>query len=232
MADSCDNLRIRREDDERLVLDGLGLVRGFLAGDPSARPGGYNSLAGKGALDRITPADVTTINETMRARSSHDAWEAVFADDQAWLAAIPEDLDLIATEEAEWEQMDAAELVSAAIAACTRPNIGLARATKVLHLKRPYAFPVLDRFVLEVMGVSVPNRPSVAELVALGRKLTAAIRREGRANLDVLRCIQLALEGEGVELSLVRILDIALWFSHPAAGVPGTLRELAVSVLH
>ena len=51
MAAPCDNLRIRREDvNERLVLDGLGLVRGFLAGDPSARPGGYNSLVGKGAV--------------------------------------------------------------------------------------------------------------------------------------------------------------------------------------
>ena len=167
----------------------------------------------------------------MRARSSHDAWEAVFADDQGWLAAIPADLDLIATENAEWDRIGAAELVSAAIAACTRLGIGLARATKVLHLKRPNAFPVLDRFVLEVMGVSVPGRPSVADLVALGRQMTAAVRREGRANLGPLRCIQVALAGDGVELSLARIFDIALWFSHPAAGVPGTLRELSVSVL-
>src|SRR5690349_36139 len=95
-------LRIARLDDETLVLDGYGLADGFFTGDPSSiAPGSYDSLAGHGERDRITTADITAINTTMRARSSHRNWEPIANRDLDWLAAIDPDLGLLADDD-EW----------------------------------------------------------------------------------------------------------------------------------
>lgn len=231
MNDSPYTLRIERLDDELLVLDGLALVRGFMATDPSAQAGGYDSRAGNGDPARITKADVTTMNQTMRARSGHKYWTATYDDPQEWLAAIAPDLDLIETDEAEWDGCRGAELVSDAIAHCVQPGIGLAGATKVLHLKRPRLFPVLDSFVVEIMGINVGDDVPREQRIAIAQKVTAAIRREGRKNIEVLRAIRDEIaSGGSMGLSLVRILDVCLWFAHPAAGVPGAMREIRVGL--
>jgi hypothetical protein len=224
-------LHVEREDGELLVIDGLDLARGFIAGDPSAQPGGYDALAGKGSLHRITIEDVITVNQMMRARSGHAHWQPVFDDDQAWLAGIPPDLDIIEADDEEWAAARGADLVSEAIAFCVRPHVALARATKVLHLKRPKVFPVLDELVVQVMGVNLPDAPTRERRIAIAQRVTAAIRREGRANIQTLREIQRALAHEGgANLSLVRIFDICLWFSHPTAGVPGVARQVRVGL--
>lgn len=49
---------VKREDGESLVLNGLTLARAFFTGDPSSKPGGYDSLAGSGDRNRIVAADV------------------------------------------------------------------------------------------------------------------------------------------------------------------------------
>ena len=230
MAGPTYTIRVRREDGEVLLADGLTLARAFLAGDPSAEPGGYDSLAGAGDPDRIVVEDVVAMNTTMRARSEHAAWQPVFDDDQEWLRAIPRNLDFLETDDAAWQTADGEELLSAAIRGCIHPGIGLASATKVLYLKRPLFVPILDRFVAEVMGVNLPDAPSVAQRVQVGRQLVAALRREGRANLDVLRDIQRQLGEEFPKRSLVRIFDLILWFTHPAAGVPNAKRVLAAGI--
>jgi len=228
VPDSPYTLRIEREDGELLVLEGLELVRGFIGGDPSAQPGGYDALAGTGDVNRITLEDVTTINTTMRARSKLAHWQPIVDDDQGWLEAIPPNLDIIEADDEAWSAADGTELVSAAIAGCIRPYIGLARSTKVLHLKRPGVFPVLDELVVQVMGVGLPDSPTPDERIAIAERVTEAIRREGRRNIEALRRIQAKLAEEDVQLSLVRILDIALWFAHPAASVDGAKREIRV----
>lgn len=224
-------LRLEREDGELLVIDGLAVVRAFLSGDPSAQPGGYDSRAGQGDAARITRADVTTMNQTMRARSGHRYWQAIYDDPQQWLAAIPTELDLIETDDGEWESAPGDGLVSHAIAHCIQPGIALAGATKVLHLKRPRLFPVLDSFVVQVLGINVSPDAGRDERIAVAQRLTKAIRREGRRNLAALRAIQGGIGKDGgLHLTLVRILDICLWFAHPAAGVPGTAREIYVGL--
>src|SRR4051794_27196253 len=95
---------------------------------------------------------------------------------------FPDDLDLIETEDDAWRASNGDELVSTAIRECIRPHIALARATKVLHLKRPYTFPVLDELVVVMMGVNLPGDPTVDERIAIARQVTDAIRREGRRN--------------------------------------------------
>jgi hypothetical protein len=133
-------------------------VRGFLAGDLRARPGRYNHQAGRGDRDAITLDDIALVNSTMRSRSEHARWLPTMDADQGWLSRIPDELDIVEADDAEWAHADGARLVNDAIPHCIRPYIALARATKGLHLKRPRAFPVLDELALQMMGVPVPTQ--------------------------------------------------------------------------
>jgi len=221
-------LQVRREDGEELVLDGLALARAFFLTDPSAKLGGYDSLAGLGNPNRIVVEDVIAMNTTMRSRSKHSLWDPVLESDQRWLRAIPPTLDLVEADEDEWARANGDALLAAAIGACIHPGIGLAGATKMLHLKRPRLIPILDQLVAEMIGVVLPASPTVDQRVAVARRLATAIRREGRRNIDVLQRIQAALAADGITRPLIRIFDAILWFSHPAASVTGAKRSITV----
>jgi hypothetical protein len=222
-------IRIDRLDGERLVLDGISLARAFFLGDPSSiGVGSYDSLAGKGYSDMITTADLQAINRTMRARSSHKSWEPILNHHLGWLAAIDPSLDLIGADEGEWQAADGERLVRDALLASVGPYRGPSVVTKVLHLKRPRLFPVLDDFVAVMLGVNMPTDAPAARRVEVSMELLLHLRDQGRKNLSALQAIQAALEGEGIERSLVRVFDAMLWFSHPAAGVPGAMRDFTV----
>jgi hypothetical protein len=114
----CDDttLRIERLDGERLILDGLGLARGFFLGDPSSiAVGSYDSLAGRGERNRITPADIQAINRTMRARSAHESRQPVLDRELEWLAELDPDLDLIAAGTDDWQAADGDRLAITAL---------------------------------------------------------------------------------------------------------------------
>jgi hypothetical protein len=221
---------VQREDGECLSLDGLALARAFFTSDPSSKHGGYDSLVGSGDRNRIAVVDVIAMNTTMRARSEHASWKPVFEGDQTWLREIPFELDIIQADEEAWNVANGDAVLSRAIAACIHRGIGLASATKVLHLKRPYLVPILDRLVAEMLGVNIADNPTVAQRVAYAQRLASAIRREGRRNIQVLQRIQSELSTEGIQRTLVRIFDAILWYSHPAAGVPGGVRTMRVEI--
>jgi Family of unknown function (DUF6308) len=221
-------LHVNREDGEELVLDGLALAGAFFVADPSAKLGGYDSLAGLGSPDRMVIEDVIAMNTTMRSRSKHSLWDPVLASDQRWLRDIPADLDLIEADEDAWTTANGDSLLACAIGACIHPGIGLAGATKLLHLKRPRLIPILDQFVAEVMGITLPASPTVDQRIAIARRLSTAIRREGRRNIGVLQRTQTELAKDGITRPLIRIFDAILWFSHPAASVTGAKRSIAV----
>lgn len=230
MVDEGSTLRIARRDGESLVLDGIGLARAFFLGDPSSiADGSYDSLAGRGERDRITTADIQTINRTMRARSSHESWEPILNRELGWLAALDPELDLIDTSDEEWQAAGGEALARSALAGTVGLRRGPSVASKVLHLKRPRLFPVLDDFVAVMLGVNMPDGAATDRRIEIAARLLLHIRAQGRANLEQLRTIQTTLSTEGVDRPLVRILDAILWFSHPAAGVPDATREIAVS---
>lgn len=179
----------------------------------------YDQRAGKGEPNRITTADIRAINQTMRARSPHSAWQALTTavDELPWLSAIDPDWDLIGTDDEEWSRAGANQLLAAAIEAAVGPYRRLSVATKVLHLKRPRLFPVLDSLVVDLIGgAAYMSQPA---------NLLAHLRAQGRANLAVLTAIQqhLASQTTPYQRSFVRILDALLWSSHPTAGIAGTL---------
>jgi hypothetical protein len=138
-------------------------------------------------------------------------------------------LDLIAASDDEWRIADGETLVVAALAAVIGPHRGPSVATKVLHLKRPRLFPVLDDFVAVMLGVNMPGDAQQTRRVKISVDLLLHLRAQGRRNLQQLQNIQSRLRAEGVDRSLVRILDGIVWFSHPAAGVSGTTREIVVT---
>jgi hypothetical protein len=168
---------------------------------------------------------VIAMNTTMRSRSKHSLWDPVLASDQRWLREVPLDLDLIEADEDEWTRANGDAVLATAIGACIHRGIGLAGATKLLHLKRPRLIPILDQLVAEMMGVTRPANPTVDQRA---RRLATAIRREGRRNIDVLQRIQAELAEGGITRPLIRIFDAILWFAHPAASVSGAKRSIAV----
>jgi hypothetical protein len=207
----------RLDHGPRLVIeDPAGLAFDFFNRDASSvGPNAYDAYAGRGDPDRISAADLRAINQTMRARARHSAWEAEFSavEPLPWLTAISHDWDLLATDEDIWARADATTVCAMAIERATGPYRGTSVATKVLHLKRPRIFPVLDSLVLQQIGaVSQP----VSELLS-------HLRAVGRANLPQLAAIQADLKQAGFERSLVRILDGLLWASHPDAGLASQL---------
>ena len=229
MAGDDFTLHVHREDGEELVLDGLALARAFFVADPSAKLGGYDSMAGLGNPDRIVIEDVIAMNTTMRSRSKHSLWDPVLASDQRWLRDIPADLDLVQAGEDAWTTANGDSLLAAAIGACIHPGIGLAGATKLLHLKRcPRLIPILDQLVAEMMAVTLPASPTVDQRIAIARRLATAIRREERRNIEVLQRTQAELAKDDITRPLIRIFDAILWFSHPAASVTGAKRSIAV----
>lgn len=197
--------RLAIEEPDRLAHD-------FFTKDASsAGPKAYDNRAGQGDPDRISSDDVRAINETMRARARHSAWDAEFASVEPlpWLQAIALDWDLIATDDEAWAAADATAVCAVAVAAATGPYRGPSVATKVLHLKRPRIFPVLDSLVLEQIGATSQAVPVLLD----------HMRRVGRTNLNQLRQIQASLARLGYQRTLVRILDGLLWASHPDAGL-------------
>ncbi|HEX2766788.1 MAG TPA: DUF6308 family protein [Candidatus Limnocylindria bacterium] len=206
----------------RLVIEEPAtLALHFFSTDASSvAANSYDAQAGKGEPDRITSDDIRAINQTMRARSPHSAWEALTgAAHLPWLGAIDPAWDLIATDDETWQAVGGPVLLAAAIEASVGPYRRLSVATKVLHLKRPRLFPVLDSLVVDLIGgLGFVSRPS---------RLLIHLREQGRANLTSLTAIQreLADHPDRYERSLVRILDALLWSSHPTAGIAPGLKD-------
>jgi hypothetical protein len=181
----------------------------FTLDDSSIGAKAYDQQVGKGDTERITTADIVAINTTMRARSPHSAWEVLTTgqDPLPWLATIPTDASLFDASDGQWATLRPA--LEAALAAAVAPHRNLSVATKVLHLKRPHLFPVLDSLVLQQVGAT--GRAPIAVLDHL--------RGVGRANRSALSVIRASLEKRAIIRSQVRILDALLWASHPAAGL-------------
>jgi hypothetical protein len=113
------------------------------------------------------------------------------------------------------------------------PGVGIARATKVLHKKRPALVPILDGVVAQYLEVvegptmgrgqavegaetvrslgGPPSRRPATGLADKGIWLTRAYHRELQLALPVLVSVRDELFRRGYRLSECRLLDIYLW---------------------
>jgi hypothetical protein len=159
--------------------------------------------------NRVIEADVSAINVTMRARSPHVDWTNVIKrGNLRELAALRQDLDLFRTSDAVWARERVPTRLAALFRAIIGKGIGIARATKVLHIKRPKLIPVCDSYVLGLMGIPNIGADSGVALVEHLR----AVRRELSPTL--VDC-QERLTQHGIDRSLVRILDSLIWSAYP-----------------
>jgi hypothetical protein len=205
-----------------LVIEGAQwLSETFFRSDPSAvGQNSYDAWIRETQLDparrdRVSDGDVTAVNRTMAARTAHKKWAPVVdATDWSWLEAIDPTWDLFEMEAPTWEAARVPSRLKAAFDATKRPGLHLAVISKVLHIKRPRMFPVLDSVVIQQVGSTISND--------VGTWVTAMehVRAVGRSNLAALNQIREHLAARGMEdRSLVRILDGLLWVSSPGSGL-------------
>ena len=203
-------LRIRRP--ELLVENPLDLVLRFFSEDPSsAGPNSYDAYIGAGSspANRIVLDDVKAINATMRARSPHADWSAIISREKlSELTALDQKWDLFLTAESAWKTGNVPTKLAALFDALLSRGIGISRATKVLHIKRPRLIPVCDSYVLRLMGIPGDTGASAVALIEHLRSLRAELR-------PVLVDLQRELRKRGYERTLVRIADALVWSSYP-----------------
>jgi hypothetical protein len=157
----------------------------------------------------VTEADVSAINVTMGARSPHIDWaDLIKRGDLPELIALGKNLDLFTSSERVWTRERIPIRLAALFNAVIGKGIGIARATKMLHIKRPKLIPVCDSYVLGLMGVPNVGADSGVALVEHLR----AVRKD---LLPTLLDCQARLRELGVDRTLVRILDSLIWSAYP-----------------
>jgi Family of unknown function (DUF6308) len=124
----------------------------------------------------------------------------------AALAALPAGASLMQPEaEIPWTALESLFAAMDGI-----EEVGLPRATKVLHKKRPALIPILDevvvRYLRAVDGLR-RDRDYAADAIALVR----SYKNELDANAPIYRAAAQALRDDGFELTECRILDILVW---------------------
>ncbi len=211
-----------------LVIEGAQwLSETFFRRDPSAvGPNSFDAYIHQSQLDptlrdRVTHDNVTAVNTTMAARTSHSTWDGVIQGaNWAWLTALDPAWDLIEMSDDAWTASDVERLLEVAFTSVQRPGLQIAVVTKVLHIKRPRLIPVLDSLVLSQIGARYSE--DVRTWVAAMKH----VRSIGQTNLDGLADIRTHLERNGIgDRSLVRILNSLLWTATPGAALFGHLSQ-------
>ncbi len=127
------------------------------------------------------------------------------------LAAVT-DVDLGDIQDEEWESVKAA--VRPLLAEfLSIPHVKLAKTMKVLHLKRPRLFPILDSFVVRFLtGNDLrENVFSEDELLQIGIASMETARTDIVANRAAFRELETRLSDLPTPLTAVRIYDILCW---------------------
>lgn len=179
-------------------------------------PKSYDARVQSCPRDRFELADLRAINGSMATRMPDRWWiELLDGVPRPWLAAIDPAWTLLDLSDAAWDESHVRDRLRAALNEMIGDHRGLSVATKLLHLKRPALVPILDSLVVDQLGGRGMS----------GAELTEYLRTEGRHNLDALQRIQRDLaalvgsDGKPIDRTLVRILDVLLWATHPASAL-------------
>jgi hypothetical protein len=124
------------------------------------------------------------------------------------LKVIDATWDVFTTPDKVWANQPIGERVAALLDAVMGKGIGLARATKVLHIKRPRLIPVCDSYVLRLMGIPGEDGASAAALIEHLRNLRVEL-------LPRLVELREKLLERGYDRTLLRIADALIWSSYP-----------------
>jgi len=91
-------------------------------------------------------------------------------------------------------------------------NIDLAKTMKVLHLKRPRLFPILDSYVVRFLtGNEMNNRFAVDEILKIAMDCLEMVRNDAINNSDAFGGLRKRLADLPTPLATVRMCDILCW---------------------
>lgn len=210
-------LRLARLDGTELTIENTDrLADLFFALDRSSRgEESYDAMTSRTCPTRIERVDVDAINGPMRARSKPEVWQdLVDAPDLPWLAALDPEWDLM-FDDARWGADRIPEALIDALVGIIAPYRNVSVATKMLHLKRPALFPVLDRLVVESVGGRISSTASPATRASQALVVIEHLRGEIRKHQAELVEIQARLHAIGIDRTATRIMDGLLWMTHP-----------------
>lgn len=95
---------------------------------------------------------------------------------------------------------------------CSIKGVGIAKTTKILHLKRPKITPILDSFVINYLfNIGIQNISDKLYLAELGLDFTEKIWQNITNNREVLEKLSFKLKDLPILLTTVRIYDILIW---------------------
>jgi hypothetical protein len=172
--------------------------------------GGYDDH--HNVTDSVTAEDIEAANNLYAGLSSLDRGRITHSEEiSARLAAI-KDVELGKLGEEEWQAVrkDVGPLLSSFL---SLHNIKLAKATKILHLKRPRLFPIVDSLIINFLtanDVDV-NFFSTEELLRIGLDCLDIARRDLLRNRDAFAQLQQEIADLPVPLTDVRVYDILCW---------------------
>jgi hypothetical protein len=190
----------------------------FCATDPSYF--GYDVIGGRGPVDAITRDELRATFAAMRAFSFYTDWrnQKLIGEPLPHLQPnlIPVDSDLIDMSDDEWAALR--PHIEAVYRRIIEPHQGAhhriraVAASKVLYLKRPHLFAIVDSRVAGYLHAVA------ADPVATAMAVTDAIRALGRhgTNRDTLaQCADYLsahpLGDQQVSMTKVRMLDALIW---------------------
>jgi len=172
--------------------------------------GGYDDR--HNVTDSIVREDLEAANN-LHARIGHLDFRRILGNPEIppLLAAV-KDLELGKTTDEEWDAVkDLSRLL--VLAFISIQNVKLAEATKVLHLKRPHLFPILDPFVVKFLTGNdmEKNRFSDEEVLRIGLDSFEVARKDIAGNEKAFAELQGRLSDLPVPLTVVRMYDILCW---------------------
>lgn len=188
-----------------VVADPVGQAREFLTARGNLAYDEYVA-SGVSPRHRIAREDVAAINTFMGGRSPYGDWaELLEARSISQLRRVDPTWNLFATSDHDWRAADVPAQLHRLFERVTRKGIGISRATKLLHIKRPDLIPICDSFVVRTLGVRGDDAAAGVEVVGLLREQRTVFR-------PVLRELQKELlASDGIRRSLPRIADALIW---------------------
>lgn len=163
--------------------------------------------------NKVTTHDIDAANELYAMINRYEPTEGSRILEathlQSALDAVP-DVDLMDLDDEAWQNLmpNVRTLLGQFLSI---RGVGLAKATKILHLKRPHVFPVLDSFVFKFLSGSNPDAEDKKRLVEQGIQVLNSAREDLRRNGAAFRSLGERLADLPIQLTPVRMYDILCW---------------------
>lgn len=160
--------------------------------------------------DQISMDDIDAANRLFARISNQAAENLINASDIPTLLRKIENQNIENLNDAEWNETKK-NLERLFNACLDNMGVGLAVATKVLHLKRPSLIPILDSFVMQFLLDVDTSSISKERQLRQGIKACDIIRSDLINNRETFETLQKNLSDLPIPLESVRLYDILCW---------------------